>query len=107
GEEKYFYLHRERRLLAIDRRWMGRDRKRGALGDLNRLLLGREGAEAAFDAEGGACNRLRGRFRYVLTVDADTRYLPGELRRLIGAMAHPLNAPRMAHGARRGYAVLQ
>ena len=107
GEEKYFYLHRERRLLAVDRRWMGRDRKRGALGDLNRLLLGREGAEVAFDAEGGACNRLRGRFRYVLTVDADTRYLPGELRRLIGAMAHPLNAPRMAHGARRGYAVLQ
>jgi hypothetical protein len=49
------------------------------------------GAAAAFDAEGAACPRLTGRFAYVLTLDADTRLLPEEARRLIGAMAHPLN----------------
>ena len=103
GREKYAVLCRGRTLLAADNVWMGRDRKRGALMDLNRLLLGREGSEAAFSAEGDACGRLKGRFRCVITLDADTRALPGDLRRLIGAMAHPLNRPRDG----RGYAVLQ
>ena len=98
GREKYAYLHRDRVPLAVDGVWMGRDRKRGALTDLNRLLLGEVGAEAAFGAEGAACGRLAGRFRYVLTLDADTRLLPDAVRRLIGAMAHPLNGR---------YAVLQ
>ena len=107
GREQYFYLHRERKLLEIDGRWMGRDRKRGALMDLNRLLLNAEGAEEAFRAEGAACDSLRNRFRYVLTLDADTRFLPGTVQRLIGTLAHPLNAARTEDGARRGYAVLQ
>jgi len=84
GREKYALLVRERTLLRADGVWMGRDRKRGALMDLNRLLLGREGAEAAFGVEGRACGRLKGRFRYVITLDADTRALPDDLRRLIG-----------------------
>ena len=103
GREKYALLVRGRTLLRADGVWMGRDRKRGALMDLNRLLLDQEGAEAAFGAEGRACDRLKGRFVYVITLDADTRALPGDLRRLIGAMAHPLNRPR----SNRGYAVLQ
>ncbi|MDO4865257.1 MAG: glucoamylase family protein [Clostridia bacterium] len=103
GREKYAFLHRSRTLLKPDGIWMGRDRKRGALMDLNRLLLGLPGAEHAFSAENAACARLRGRFALVVTLDADTRVLPDELRRMIGAMAHPLNRP----GEGRGYAVLQ
>ena len=103
GREKYALLCRDRSLLAADGVWMGADRKRGALMALNRLLLDVPGAEAAFGAEGAACPRLRGRFAYVLTLDADTRLLPEDVRRLIGAMAHPLNRPE----AERGYAVLQ
>lgn len=107
GRKEYLYLHRARRLLKADGRWMGRDRKRGALMDLNRLILGENGAEEAFQAEGADCERIRQCFRYVLTIDADTRFLPGAAERLIGAMAHPLNAPRMEDGLRKGYAVLQ
>ena len=107
GREQYFYLHRNRCLLESDGRWMGRDRKRGALMDLNRLLMNADGAESAFQAEGAACDRLKGRFRYVLTLDADTRFLPGTVQRLIGTLAHPLNAMRVEDGVRRGYAVLQ
>jgi len=103
GRERYALLVRRRTLLERDGVWMGRDRKRGALEDLNRLLMDEPGAASAFDAEGKACGRLAGRFAYVITLDADTRMLPGEARRLIGAMAHPLNRPR----ADRGYAVLQ
>jgi len=94
GRAKFALLVRGRTLLAADGVWMGRDRKRGALMDLNRLLLGRDGAAASFDAEGDACRRLAGRFRYVITLDADTRALPEDLWRLVGAMAHPLNRAR-------------
>ena len=107
GREKYFYLHRRRAFYAPDRRWMGRERKRGALMDLNRLLLGREGARSAFAAEDAACAALAGRFCLVLTLDADTRLIPGGAHALAGTLMHPLNRPRMENGARRGYAVLQ
>ncbi len=102
--EKYALLIRQRALLEADGLWMGRDRKRGALEDMNRVLLGETGAEDAFRAEGTACARLRARrFAFVITLDADTRLLPGEARRLIGALAHPLNRPR----GEKGFAVLQ
>lgn len=95
GREKYYYLHRPRTLLEPDGRYMGRDRKRGALMDLNRVLLG---GESDFGIEGAACAALRGRYAFVITLDADTRMLPGTVHRLVGALAHPLN---------RRYAVLQ
>ena len=115
GWEKYALLCRPRTLLEPDGVWMGRDRKRGALMDLNRLLLGAAGAENAFAVEGAACAALRAaRFAYVITLDADTRMLPGDARRLVGAMAHPLNRfavlqPRMEtlpSGCRNGFARL-
>ena len=104
--EKYFYLHRPRVLRRQDERWMGENRKRGALMALNKLLLNREDALETFGAEGGCAGRLAGRYRYVITLDADTEYLPGTVKRLVGTMLHPLNRPR-PEGARRGYAVLQ
>ena len=95
GREKYYYLHRPRTLLKPDGKYMGRDRKRGALMDLNRVLLG---GDADFSAEGAARGALRGKYAFVVTLDADTRMLPGTAHRLVGALAHPLN---------RRYAVLQ
>ena len=88
GREKYYYLHRPRTLNATDRRYMGKDRKRGALMDLNRALMG---GPSAFSVEGAACEALRGKYAYVVTLDADTRMLPGTAHRLVGALAHPLN----------------
>ena len=93
GRVKYHWLLRPRTLHRPDGRFMGRDRKRGALMDLNRLLLG---GDSAFTESGEALRR--GGFRWVLTLDADTRILPGGVHRLVGAAAHPLN---------RRYAVFQ
>ena len=86
---------------------MGRERKRGALMALNRLLLGERDAHRAFAAESAACERLAGRFHLVATLDADTRALPGTVHALAGALLHPLNRPRVENGARRGYAIVQ
>lgn len=107
GRKKYFYLHRMRSFRERDGIWMGENRKRGALTALNRLLLMREGAGMCFSAEGDCAVELAGRYRYVITLDADTEFLPGDLHRLIGAMHHPLNRPCTVNGRRRGYAVLQ
>jgi len=48
--------------------------------------------------------------RYVVTLDADTRLPHGAVRRLVGKMAHPLNAPRVdpSRGlVLEGHAILQ
>ena len=107
GTEKYHLLMRGRSYREIDGRWMGKNRKRGALMELNRLLLDTAGAAEAFSAESAAAARIAGRFSYVITLDADTEYIPGTVQRLAGAMHHPMNRPRMENGVQKGYAVLQ
>ncbi len=107
GGAKYHLLMRGRSYRAIDDRWMGENRKRGALMALNRLLLGADGAADAFTAESAAADRLAGRFTYAITLDADTQYIPGTVQRLVGAMYHPMNRPRIENGILKGYAVLQ
>ncbi len=107
GREKYIYLQRERTFYEKDGRWMGWERKRGALMALNSLLMGESGAERAFLAMDPACARLAGRYVFVVTLDADTAMLPGTLHKLIGALAHPLNRLHEIDGRREGYALLQ
>ena len=69
--------------------YSGFERKRGALTELAKLVLGRPSQlEVTGDREA-----LRGT-RYIISLDADTRILPGALGRLVGAMLHPLNAPQ-------------
>ena len=89
--EKYsggFYLFfRPRSEAARDRVWRGRERKRGALLSLAGLCSGRESELRTLS---GDVSALAGT-RYIITLDADTRVLPGSAAELIGAMLHPLN----------------
>ncbi|MDO4739582.1 MAG: glucoamylase family protein [Eubacteriales bacterium] len=104
GQRRLYFLHRSRVWNSASGRWMGRERKRGALQALNALLLG---GENTFDADGEDAPALAGRFQYVITLDADTRPYPGALRMLVGTIAHPVNRlsgrnvlqPRMALSA--------
>ena len=104
GREKYFYLHRGRTEAAADGIFRGRARKPGALMALGRLICGEAGE---FTAEGEACGRIAGRYRYVITLDADTRMLPGTAHRMVGAIAHPLNARREWEGGFRGFSLME
>ena len=86
-------------------RWCGRERKRGALCALARLL---RGEESELRAEGDASAIKEPRF--ILTVDSDTEIYPGSVEELIGAALHPLNRPVIdaQRGAVvRGHAVIQ
>ncbi len=87
-----FYLfHRPRTWNAEARIWMGHERKRGKLGDLNALLRG--GPPNDFSLIVGA-TAILSQVKYVITLDTDTQLPRDAAREFVGAMAHPLNAAR-------------
>jgi cyclic beta-1,2-glucan synthetase len=103
----FFLFHRPRRWNPHDRIWMGHERKRGKLADLNALL--REGNADGFSVVVGATAVLTS-VKYVITLDTDTQLPRDTARQLVGAMAHPLNRPvyDAALGrVREGYGILQ
>jgi len=105
GGERFLLFHRRRLWNESERAWMGWERKRGKLRELNRLLRG--ATDTSFVATGAG---PPSGIRYVITLDADTRLPRGAVDRLVGTMAHSLNRPRFDIGRRRvveGYAVLQ
>ncbi|HWH03810.1 MAG TPA: glucoamylase family protein [Gemmatimonadales bacterium] len=108
GGDRFFVFHRRRLWNASQRVWMGWERKRGKLHELNRLLRGAR--DTTYIAANGDVPVAPGGVRYVITLDADTRVPIGAVQRLVGTMAHPLNRPRLDRETRRvveGYAILQ
>ena len=105
-EDRFFLFHRPRRWNDRERRWMGVERKRGKLADLNLLLLG--GGSAMFSTVVGDIGSLEG-VRYVITLDTDTQLPRETAAELIAAMEHPLNQPHAdATGlVSQGYGILQ
>jgi cyclic beta-1,2-glucan synthetase len=109
GGARFLLLHRCRRWNEGERCWMGWERKRGKLEELNALLRGststsylRMPARPATIPPSGV--------RYVLTLDADTRLPRGALGELVGTIAHPLNRPQFDTASGRvthGYGLLQ
>jgi len=84
-----FYLfHRDPKWNPREERWMGWERKRGKLHQLNLLLRG--GAETAFSVQTGDLDVLP-EIKYVITLDADTLMPRETAHRLVATLAHPLN----------------
>lgn len=102
----FHLLHRRRQWNPCQRCFMGWERKRGKLEELNRLLLG--DGETTFEEVIGDAELLR-QVRYVITLDADTLLPRGAARQLVGTMAHPLNRAELDASGRvvAGYTVLQ
>ena len=86
--KQFILLHRRRIFDAKQNKWMGWERKRGKLHELNRLLRG--AVDTNFKTIVG---KVPDNIRYVITLDADTRLPRDAARKLIGKMAHPLNRP--------------
>jgi cyclic beta-1,2-glucan glucanotransferase len=102
----FFLLHRPRRWNAAQGTWMGEERKRGKLADLNALL---RGGTDRFSLVVGESSVL-GNVKYVITLDTDTQLPRDSARQFVAVMAHPLNAPRFdAAGGLvgEGYGILQ
>ncbi|HEY5101913.1 MAG TPA: glucoamylase family protein [Steroidobacteraceae bacterium] len=105
---RFLLLHRRRVWSAGQNTWMGQERKRGKLHELNRLLRG--ATDTTFIGIGARAALVPPGVRYVITLDADTRLPRESARRLVGKIAHPLNRARFDPAVGRvveGYAVLQ
>ena len=103
---RYFYLHRRRYYDRDMRMYIGRERKRGALETLNRLIVHGQ-CEDAFDECTVPEGYFHRRYAYVLTLDSDTTPAPDALLPLAGALAHPLNERRSTPEGMRGVSILQ
>ncbi|GLK84447.1 glycosyl transferase [Ancylobacter defluvii] len=106
--DRFLLLHRHRRFNSGEGKWMGWERKRGKLHELNRLLRGAD--DTSFMAIAGRAPQVPADVRYVITLDADTRLPRDAALRLVGKMAHPLNRPKFSAAQQRvvgGYGILQ
>jgi cyclic beta-1,2-glucan synthetase len=83
----FFLLHRHRVFNRREKGWMGWERKRGKLLDLNQLLRGKYDS---FPLKVGDLSVLH-KVRFVVTLDSDTELPRGAAHRMVGTMAHPLN----------------
>ena len=102
--ERVFLFTRKRAYYRTDRVWRPRERKRGALEALVRLL---SGEPSELQVYGGSPEALAG-IPYLLTLDEDTKPDVGALDRLTETADHPLNRPKIENGAVRcGYGILQ
>ncbi|MBC7622281.1 MAG: cyclic beta 1-2 glucan synthetase, partial [Aeromicrobium sp.] len=125
--DPFFLFHRPRCWNAQERVWMGYERKRGKLADLNSLLRGGatttdgRGTVARFSLVVGSTHVLSS-VKYVITLDTDTELPRDSAQQFVATMAHPLNRPcfsAVANGAKPrphdakprrmvgGYAIMQ
>ncbi len=105
AQPRFFLLHRRRLFNEKQDCWMGWERKRGKLHELNLLLRGDQDTSYFPPDE-----RLPKNIKFVMTLDADTRLTPEAVTNLVGKLSHPLNRPVIDDKTGRvvrGYGILQ
>jgi cyclic beta-1,2-glucan synthetase len=104
-EKRFFLLHRRRLYNPQEGCWMGWERKRGKLHELNLLLRGDRDTSFLPGA-----NEVPEGVQYVMTLDSDTRLMRDAVTKLVGKLHHPINRPVLDPVTRRvveGYGLLQ
>ncbi len=107
GRDIFYYFHRHRIYNQKQKKWMGWERKRGALMEFNELLKGSDNTSYSIVSE--SLSRLP-EINYVITLDADTILPIDAAKKMIGTMAHPLNRPvinRQKGIVTEGYGLIQ
>ncbi len=105
GKTRFFLLHRRRLFNPAEGVWMGWERKRGKLHELNLLLRGDKDTTYMQGA-----NVVPENVKYVMTLDADTRLMRDAVTKLVGKLHHPINRPVHDPATGRviqGYGLLQ
>ena len=87
-DDLFFYFHRKRQYNKHDNRWMGWERKRGAISEFNQLILNSK--KTSYTTISGNISSLSDT-KYVITLDADTILPIATAKTLIGMISHPLN----------------
>jgi len=102
--ERFVLFHRRRVWSESEQKWIGWERKRGKLEELNAFLTGTGSPDIL------NLGKLPQEIRYVITADSDTQLPAGSARRMIETLAHPLNHAELdpqTNLLKRGYAIIQ
>ncbi len=102
----FFYFQRERVYHPPDHVHMNRERKRGGLETVMKLMEGLP-VEDSFAYASMQPEKLRKRYRYLITLDGDTFMPPGAALQMAGAMLHPLQHRQATNEGIRGVSVIQ
>ena len=107
GKEQFFLFHRPRQWNETEKVWMGYERKRGKLSELNHVLRGK--SKNKFSIIIGP-EEIYTSVKYVITLDADTQLPRESTWKLVGLMEHPLNQPQFDEEKKivtEGYGIIQ
>ena len=107
GNDIFYLFHRPRQYSKENNRWIGWERKRGALMEFNALVSGSVDTGFTYTS----CDHPPfANIRYIITLDSDTILPMGMAKKMIGTMAHPLNRPLIDPKKRivtEGYGLMQ
>jgi len=102
--EHFGIFIRERRYSRSERKYIGWERKRGAVLELCRFMRAEKTSITKFTAD----KKFLYQTKYLITLDSDTNLYAGAADELIGTMLHPMNKPKIASGrVVRGHAIVQ
>lgn len=106
--ERFFLFHRERTWCESERKFIGWERKRGKLEELNRQIDGTRPENAPRLVYVGDPDHLTD-VRFIITLDSDTQLPHATARRMVETLAHPLNQPRFDRSGNvmAGYTIIQ
>ncbi len=95
---------RDRRYAPSEDKYMGWERKRGAIIELTRYLKGQDTSIRVLCGDPTPIFDVK----YIITLDSDTRLYTGAVADLVGTMLHPSNTPVIKNGkVVKGHAILQ
>lgn len=107
GGDKFYFFHRERQYNATNNKWIGWERKRGALLEFNQLVLGDRHTSFLYSS---AASPAFKHVKYIITLDTDTILPIGGARKMVGVMSHILNRPVIDETKRivvKGFGIMQ
>lgn len=103
GEERFFFLYRQRKYNDSQKKWLGYERKRGMITEFVNYL--EDGDSGTF-----IVNTIKDipKIKYIITLDSDTILPMDTAKKLIGTMEHPLNKPEIRGKiVTKGYGLVQ
>ena len=121
-KEVFFLFTRKRVFSESENKYIGWERKRGAVVSLVRLIKESEsagsGASSGDSSDSaaqksvllpyGADEAFLGDVKYVITLDSDTRLYHGAVNDMVRAMLHPANKPEICGGiVKKGHGIMQ
>ncbi|MEX0720189.1 MAG: glucoamylase family protein [Balneolaceae bacterium] len=109
--DKFFLLHRERLWNETEEKWMGWERKRGKIEELNKLIYNHNNKTSYKYIEGDFLKSMEKKpLKFVITLDADTKLPPKSAINLVRTASHPLNRAWYDSSEKRitkGYGIIQ